>query len=120
MQHKLSFTSDGLKLSGVLHVPEQWRAGERLPCFIVLHGFVGTKDEESGKWSNPKAIYRAKDAVPSLPEPRAGWRIMDEKLPLNSIRFGGKSVAKKYLHWSLEGQAEIPHLTPQDDDGPAF
>ena len=45
MQHKLSFTSDGLKLSGVLHVPLQWRAGERLPCFIVLHGFVGTKDE---------------------------------------------------------------------------
>ena len=45
MQHKLSFTSDGLKLSGVLHVPEQRRAGERLPCFIVLHGFVGTKDE---------------------------------------------------------------------------
>ena len=45
MQEKLSFTSDGLKLSGVLHVPEGRRPGERLPCFIVLHGFVGTKDE---------------------------------------------------------------------------
>ena len=45
MQEKLSFPSDGLKLSGVLHVPEQRRAGERLPAFIVLHGFVGTKDE---------------------------------------------------------------------------
>ena len=45
MQHKLAFMSDGLKLSGVLHVPEQRRAGEKLPTFIVLHGFVGTKDE---------------------------------------------------------------------------
>lgn len=45
MQEKLSFTSDGLKLSGVLHVPDGRRPGERLPCFIVLHGFVGTKDE---------------------------------------------------------------------------
>jgi len=45
MQERLTFTSDGLKLSGVLHVPELRRNGERLPCFIVLHGFVGTKDE---------------------------------------------------------------------------
>lgn len=45
MQHKLSFSSDGLKLSAVLHVPEGRRAGERLPAFIVLHGFVGSKDE---------------------------------------------------------------------------
>src|SRR3954452_10294725 len=45
MQHKLDFMSDGLKLSGVLHVPEQRREGEKLPTFIVLHGFVGTKDE---------------------------------------------------------------------------
>ena len=45
MQENCTFTSDGLKLSGVLHVPEQRRAGERLPAFIVLHGFVGTKDE---------------------------------------------------------------------------
>ena len=45
MQHKLSFLSDGLKLSGVLHVPDRRRPDERLPTFIVLHGFVGTKDE---------------------------------------------------------------------------
>ncbi len=45
MQHKLSFSSDGLKLSAVLHVPDKLRAGERLPAFIVLHGFVGSKDE---------------------------------------------------------------------------
>ncbi|WP_323688853.1 alpha/beta hydrolase [Rhizobium sp. AN83] len=45
MREKLSFYSDGLKLSGVLHVPEGRKLGERLPTFIVLHGFVGSKDE---------------------------------------------------------------------------
>ncbi|MBE9606883.1 alpha/beta fold hydrolase [Acetobacteraceae bacterium H6797] len=45
MQEKLSFMSDGLKLSAVLHVPDSRKPGERLPAFIVLHGFVGSKDE---------------------------------------------------------------------------
>src|SRR4051812_19394974 len=45
MQERLAFTSDGLKLSAVLHVPEKRRPSERLPAFIVLHGFVGSKDE---------------------------------------------------------------------------
>ncbi len=45
MEHKLSFHSDGLTLSAVLHVPEGRKPGQRLPAFIVLHGFVGSKDE---------------------------------------------------------------------------
>src|ERR1700761_3761805 len=45
MQQKLSFLSDEVKLSAVLHVPEKRRADERLPAFLVLHGFVGSKDE---------------------------------------------------------------------------
>ena len=45
MQEKLSFSSDGLKLSAVLHVPEGRNPGQKLPAFIVLHGFVGSKDE---------------------------------------------------------------------------
>lgn len=45
MEIPLSFPSDGLKLSGVLHVPEGHKKGEQLPTFIVLHGFVGTKDK---------------------------------------------------------------------------
>ncbi|MBS0531462.1 MAG: alpha/beta fold hydrolase, partial [Proteobacteria bacterium] len=45
MQEKLTFHSDGLKLSAVLHVPEGRQSGQRLPAFIVLHGFVGSKDE---------------------------------------------------------------------------
>ena len=45
MQEKMSFFSDGLKLSAVLHVPEGRQPGQKLPAFIVLHGFVGSKDE---------------------------------------------------------------------------
>lgn len=45
MEIPLSFPSDGLTLSGVLHVPEGHKPGEKLPTFIVLHGFVGTKDK---------------------------------------------------------------------------
>src|SRR3954462_2020872 len=45
MQEKLSFHSDGLKLSAVLHVPDKRKPGQRLPAFLVLHGFVGSKDE---------------------------------------------------------------------------
>jgi dipeptidyl aminopeptidase/acylaminoacyl peptidase len=45
MEEKLTFMSDGLKLSAVLHVPKARKPGQRLPAFIVLHGFVGSKDE---------------------------------------------------------------------------
>jgi uncharacterized protein len=45
MQEKLSFYSDGLQLSAVLHVPDGRRRDQRLPGFIVLHGFVGSKDD---------------------------------------------------------------------------
>ena len=45
MEEKLSLRSDGLRLSAVLHVPGARKAGQRLPAFIVLHGFVGSKDE---------------------------------------------------------------------------
>ena len=44
MQTPVSFPSDGLSLSGVLHVPDG-HEGRRLPAFLVLHGFMGSKDE---------------------------------------------------------------------------
>lgn len=44
MQSKVSFTSDGLQLSGILHVPDDLRPGERRPAFLVLHGFGGNKE----------------------------------------------------------------------------
>ncbi|RPE62943.1 hypothetical protein EDD53_2982 [Pacificibacter maritimus] len=45
MQIPLDYTSDGLNISGVLHVPDGYVDGQPLPTFLVLHGFVGTKDE---------------------------------------------------------------------------
>lgn len=44
MQIAVTIPSDGIALAGVLHVPER-PAGERLPAFVVLHGFMGSKDE---------------------------------------------------------------------------
>jgi alpha/beta superfamily hydrolase len=44
MQEKITFESDGLKLSGVIHIPAGYD-GTPLPAFIVCHGFVGSKDE---------------------------------------------------------------------------
>jgi uncharacterized protein len=35
----VTFDSDGLKLAGVVRVPDKLRAGERRPAFIVMHGF---------------------------------------------------------------------------------
>lgn len=45
MEQKLTIDSDGISLSGVLHVPETRRDSERVPAFVVLHGFLGSKDE---------------------------------------------------------------------------
>lgn len=44
MQEQVSFESDGLKISAVIHIPEGYD-GTPLPAFIVCHGFVGSKDE---------------------------------------------------------------------------
>jgi uncharacterized protein len=42
MQNKVQFQSDGLTLSGILHVPDGVQ--ERRPAIAVLHGFGGNKD----------------------------------------------------------------------------
>jgi len=46
MEERLSFTSDGLRLSGILHLPEP--RGERRAAFLVLHGFGSNKDGVGG------------------------------------------------------------------------
>ena len=38
-ESKVAFASDGLKLAGVLRVPDGVGSGERRPAFIVMHGF---------------------------------------------------------------------------------
>ncbi|MBN8963860.1 MAG: alpha/beta hydrolase, partial [Rhizobiales bacterium] len=36
---KVTFPSDGLKLSGTVRVPDGLKPGEKRPAFIVMHGF---------------------------------------------------------------------------------
>jgi pimeloyl-ACP methyl ester carboxylesterase len=43
-EQKVAFDSDGLRLAGVLGVPDGLKAGERRPALMFLHGFGSTKD----------------------------------------------------------------------------
>ena len=42
-QENVSFMSDGLKLQGILHLPEGASPGKKYPAFMVLHGFGSNK-----------------------------------------------------------------------------
>ncbi|MGH8055944.1 MAG: hypothetical protein ACREOH_01715 [Candidatus Entotheonellia bacterium] len=46
MEERVTFESDGLKLSGVLHTPAGRDSRERRPAFLVLHGFGSNKNSE--------------------------------------------------------------------------
>lgn len=54
MQYEITFPSDGLKLSGVIHKPDGM-SGKR-PAVIVTHGFGGTK---GGTHEKEAALYEA-------------------------------------------------------------
>ena len=43
----VNFQSDGLRLSGVVRIPADMKAGERRPAFLVLHGFGSNKGAEN-------------------------------------------------------------------------
>ena len=43
MQERVTFSSDGLKLSGIVHVPDGLKSGERRPAIIMMHGFGANK-----------------------------------------------------------------------------
>lgn len=45
MQHPTTFRSAELTLSGVLHIPDNLKEGERRPAIVVLHGFGSNKDD---------------------------------------------------------------------------
>jgi len=48
MEERVSFASEGLKLAGVLHLPESRGAEEQCAAFLVLHGFGSNKDGGGG------------------------------------------------------------------------
>jgi uncharacterized protein len=60
MEERVTFLSNGLKLAGVLHVPDL-RAGERRPGFLVLHGFGSNK--HSGGTMATARLYASFDYV---------------------------------------------------------
>ena len=47
MEERVSFVSDKLRLSGVLHLPDSH--GAPLAAFLVLHGFGSNKDGSGSK-----------------------------------------------------------------------
>lgn len=47
MPSRVTFPSEGLTLSGVLHAPEGHGPSARRPAFVVLHGFGSNKDSGS-------------------------------------------------------------------------
>ena len=47
MEERVTFVSEGLKLSGVMHIPEGARAGEKRPACLVLHGFGSNKGSKA-------------------------------------------------------------------------
>ena len=50
MEQPVTFDSDGLKLSGILHIPDDLPDGERRPAIIVLHGFGSNKTSANCTW----------------------------------------------------------------------
>jgi hypothetical protein len=44
MEQRVHFSSAGLKLAGILHLPAEMKSGERRPAFMVLHGFGSNKE----------------------------------------------------------------------------
>ena len=47
MEQRITFASRGLKLSGVLHIPDNLAPGERRPACLVLHGFGSNKNSKA-------------------------------------------------------------------------
>src|SRR5882672_11827188 len=49
MEQRVHFSSAGLKLAGILHLPADMKPGERRPAFMVLHGFGSNKDSGTSR-----------------------------------------------------------------------
>ena len=56
MEEAVTFESQGLKISGVVHTPDDVSPGERRPVFVVLHGFGSNKT--SANTVGPANMFR--------------------------------------------------------------
>ena len=50
MEQAITFNSDGLTLSGIVHTPDDLKPGETRPAICVLHGFGSNKESTSCTW----------------------------------------------------------------------
>ena len=50
MEQTITFNSDGLTLSGIVHTPDDLKPGETRPAICVLHGFGSNKGSTSCLW----------------------------------------------------------------------
>ena len=50
MEQPITFDSAGLKLTGILNIPDDLQPGERRPAFLVLHGFGSNKASGGCMW----------------------------------------------------------------------
>ena len=50
MEEQVNFESDGLKLSGVLHIPDDLPPEENRPTMLILHGFGSNKESQNCIW----------------------------------------------------------------------
>ena len=48
MEQRVHFSSAGLQLAGILHLPAM-KSGERRPAFMELHGFGSNKDSTTSR-----------------------------------------------------------------------
>ena len=66
MQTPVAFDSDGLRLSGVVHIPEGLKPSKKRPAMLVLHGFGTSKTggssqttcEMFARWGVYRATFR--------------------------------------------------------------
>ena len=49
MEERVQWTAHGLRYTGIVHLPEGMKGGERRAAFLVLHGFGSNKDSETMK-----------------------------------------------------------------------
>lgn len=51
MRKSVTFQSNGLALKGDLYVPDDYRAGQKLPAVVVSHPFGGVKEQTAGLYA---------------------------------------------------------------------
>ena len=49
MEQQVHWTAEGLRFAGMVHVPDDVKAGERRAAFLLLHGFGSSKASETMK-----------------------------------------------------------------------